>query len=81
MSGLGRAFFYAGARGLLVSHWPVLDDVAATLTISTFDAMREQPGISRADALQRAMAKVRQDNDKPHFAHPRYWAPFTVVGQ
>ena len=29
LSGLARAFFYAGARSLLVSHWPVRDDVAA----------------------------------------------------
>jgi CHAT domain-containing protein/Tfp pilus assembly protein PilF len=32
LSGLANAFFYAGARSLLVSHWPVRDDAAAWLT-------------------------------------------------
>jgi CHAT domain-containing protein len=26
LSGLARAFFYAGARSLIVSHWDVLDE-------------------------------------------------------
>jgi CHAT domain-containing protein len=33
LSGLARAFFYAGARALLVSHWSV--DSAATVTLIT----------------------------------------------
>ncbi|MFQ5954254.1 MAG: hypothetical protein ACE5JZ_04245 [Kiloniellales bacterium] len=28
VSGLGRAFFYADARALLVSHWSVQSDAA-----------------------------------------------------
>src|SRR5262249_10920513 len=31
LSGLARAFFYAGARGLLVSHWPVESSAAVRL--------------------------------------------------
>src|SRR5262249_38435140 len=36
LSGLARAFFYAGAHALLVSHWPVADVAAARLTSDTF---------------------------------------------
>ncbi len=35
LSGLARAFFHAGARALLVSHWRVRDDAAARLTTET----------------------------------------------
>ena len=35
LSGLARAFIYAGARAILVSHWPVRDDAAARLTTGT----------------------------------------------
>jgi CHAT domain-containing protein len=31
-SGLARAFFYAGTRALLVSHWPVSSDAAVAIT-------------------------------------------------
>jgi CHAT domain-containing protein len=30
LSGLARAFFYAGARSLLVSHWAVYSDTRRT---------------------------------------------------
>ena len=29
LSGLAKAFFYAGSRALLVSHWPVASDASA----------------------------------------------------
>ena len=32
LSGLARSFFFAGARSLLVSHWPVRSDAAVELT-------------------------------------------------
>src|SRR5260370_36019726 len=40
LSGLARAFFYAGARALLVSHWAVESNAAMRLTTSTFDSMK-----------------------------------------
>ena len=40
VSGLGRAFFYAGARALLVSHWPVETDLRPRA--STTDLFRRQ---------------------------------------
>ncbi|MFC7542444.1 CHAT domain-containing protein [Siccirubricoccus deserti] len=50
LSGLARAFFYAGARGLMVTHWAVNDD-AAMLVVS--DSMRrQQGGASSAAALR-----------------------------
>jgi CHAT domain-containing protein/tetratricopeptide (TPR) repeat protein len=84
LSGLARAFFYAGARTLLASHWPVGDDVAARLTVRTLQIQRSTPGISRAESLQRAMREVR--SDKAHdgsgdsWAHPSAWAPFSLIG-
>ncbi|MDP6068841.1 MAG: CHAT domain-containing protein [Alphaproteobacteria bacterium] len=36
VSGLGRAFFYAGTRALLVSNWPVETTSAKTLTTDLF---------------------------------------------
>ena len=56
LSGLARAFFYAGARALLVSHWAVESNAATRLTTSTFDVMKSDPSpLGRAEALRRAM--------------------------
>ncbi|MGH7152308.1 MAG: CHAT domain-containing protein, partial [Acetobacteraceae bacterium] len=44
LSGLARAFFYAGARALLVTHWDVNDQVAAYLVADTLRRIRETPG-------------------------------------
>lgn len=84
LSGLARAFFYAGARNLLVSHWPVRDDVAARLTVDAIRRRQANPGLGRAEALQQAMAAIR--NDATHdtatdtWAHPEAWAPFSLIG-
>ncbi len=77
LSGLARAFFYAGARNLLVSHWPVRDDVAPIITTATIKAQQDDPTITRAQALQTAIGKVREE---PGWEHPSIWAPFTLVG-
>ncbi len=83
LSGLARAFFYAGARAMLASHWPVRDDVGAKLTVRTVALRREQPTLSRAEAFQRAMKEIRDDPTHDAtltWAHPNAWAPFTLVG-
>jgi CHAT domain-containing protein/tetratricopeptide (TPR) repeat protein len=84
LAGLTRAFFFAGARNLLASHWPVRDDVAGRLTVRTITIERSDKGFSRAEALQRAMREIRNDvsHDKKGdtWAHPNAWAPFVLVG-
>jgi CHAT domain-containing protein len=52
LSGLARSFFYAGARGLLATHWAV-EDAAATLTVAD-TLRRQQAGAASADALRNA---------------------------
>jgi CHAT domain-containing protein len=80
-SGLARAFFYAGARALLVSHWSVASDAATRLTTSTFDVMKSDPNIGRAEALRRAMVDYMNDTGVPLNAYPAFWGPFSVVGE
>ena len=80
LSGLARAFFYAGARDLLVSHWPVYDDVAPRITVELIAAHHANPKLSLAEALQTATRKIRNDKDDPSLAFPSAWAPFVLVG-
>jgi hypothetical protein len=63
--GLARAFFYAGARALLVAHWPVDSDVAVKLMTTTFAAIAKNPGLNTAEALRLAMLATMDDRSNP----------------
>jgi CHAT domain-containing protein/Flp pilus assembly protein TadD len=80
LSGLAKAFFRAGARELLVSHWPVDSDAATALTTRTFSLLRNDPHLSHSQALRRSMLALIDDGNDPRNAYPAYWAPFILVG-
>ena len=81
LSGLAKAFFYAGSRALLVSHWPVFSDPAVKLTTGMFEETAADPTLGGAEALRRSMLALMDDTESPHYAHPMFWAPFIVVGE
>ncbi len=81
LSGLARAFFYAGARSLLVSHWPVDSAAAVKLTTGAFRELRRNPAIGRAEALRRSMRALIDDQSSRNNADPAIWAPFVLVGE
>ncbi len=76
LSGLARAFFLAGARSLVVSHWAVSSEPTVLLTTSMI-AHSTANHIGLAEALRRTMLEFIA-SDK--LSEPRYWAPFVVVG-
>jgi CHAT domain-containing protein len=81
LSGLARAFFYAGARALLVSHWAVASGAATRLTTSAFDILKAEPKVGRAEALRRAMLAYLNDRSLPYNAYPGFWGPFSIIGE
>jgi CHAT domain-containing protein/tetratricopeptide (TPR) repeat protein len=84
LSGLARAFFYAGARSLAVTHWSVNDQVAAFLVVDTLRRMKENPNLGIAGALRNAQLAMLADAGKglpAEIAHPFFWAPFAVIGE
>jgi CHAT domain-containing protein len=89
VSGLGRAFFYAGARALLVTHWPVETTSARQLTTTTFKRQAADRNLTRAEALRQSMLElldgpgyIDPGNKRVAYAyaHPIFWAPFALVG-
>ncbi len=87
-SGLGSAFFYAGTRALLVTNWSVHSESARALITDLFKRQSADPDISRAEALRQAMVAMidggayKDDSGNPLFdyAHPLFWAPYTLIG-
>ena len=88
ISGLGRAFFYAGTRSLLVSNWAVETSSARTLTTEIFRRQAADPSLNRSEALNRSMLDLidrtgymdTEGRMAFSYAHPVFWAPFSLVG-
>jgi CHAT domain-containing protein len=89
VSGLGLAFFYAGTRAILVSNWRVETTSARALTTGLFRLEGEHPEMTRAEALRQAELALidgpgRVDPASKRalfsYAHPIFWAPFSLVG-
>ena len=89
VSGLGRAFFYAGTRALLVSNWPVETTSAKALTTDLFRRQAADAELRRAQALHQAMLSMIDEGGYVDpatgkmvfsYAHPLFWAPFTLIG-
>ena len=80
LSGLARAFFYAQARALLVSHWAVNSEAAVKLITASVGETARDRRVGRSEALRRAMLAII-DNGAKDEKHPSYWAPFVVVGE
>jgi CHAT domain-containing protein/tetratricopeptide (TPR) repeat protein len=81
LSGLAKAFFYAGARSLLVSHWPVASEATVPLTTGMLKEYEANPGQGKAEAHRKAMMALMAMPNHPEYAHPLFWAPFVVVGE
>ncbi len=80
LSGLARAFIYAQARSLLVSHWAVNSNATVKLITGAIREMASASKMGRAEALRRSMLALI-DKGKAKETHPAYWAPFIVVGE
>ena len=79
VSGLGRGFFYAGARSVLVSNWAVESNSARLLTTGLFREQASHPEMMRAEALRRSMLDLMKAH-AAEYGHPAFWGPFTLVG-
>jgi len=76
LSGLARAFIYAGAHSVLATHWKI---DAATSSLQTQALLSEAAGSGAplSVALAQAQAKMY---DAAETAHPFYWAGFVLIG-
>ena len=74
--GISRGLFYAGAASVLLSLWQVADESTCYL-MENFYWHYVNNRKTKAESLQLAMQGVKA---KKEYAHPYFWAPFTVIG-
>jgi CHAT domain-containing protein len=74
--GLAGVAIRAGARSALASLWFVNDE-STSLLMQTFYKDLSKPGVSKAEALQKAQQQLIAHKK---FKHPAYWSPFLLIG-
>jgi CHAT domain-containing protein/tetratricopeptide (TPR) repeat protein len=88
ISGLGGAFFYAGAGAMLVSYWPVETTSSRMLTTELFRLQRNNALLIRSEALRQTYQYlIKHDGYRVNsseivfsYAHPIFWAAFNLIG-
>ena len=80
LSGLARAFIYAQARALLVSHWEVNSDATVKLITGAIRRLAADKAMGRAEAMRQSMLALI-DGGAHEETHPAFWAPFVLVGE
>jgi len=75
LSGLASAFFHAGSKSLMVTHWAVETNSAVDIMTNTFKNF--EIGGSLSSALSQAKREMIKNEEK---SHPLFWAPFVIVG-
>jgi len=77
---LASAFAVAGAPSTLATLWPVNSETGKRVTTDVFARLRAGPGEGAAEALARAQRAFLAAPPGKAYLHPRFWAPFVVLG-
>jgi len=72
MTGLSRAFIFAGSPAVVVSLWAVADYPTSFLMTSFYRYLRSYTASEALSLAQRETMKK--------YPQPRYWAPFVLIG-
>jgi CHAT domain-containing protein len=79
LSGLARAFFRAGAHGVLVTHWSIASGAAVQRMVDTFGAASDTAQALRQAQLQ-MIDTAGSGNNPIELSYPNFWAAFTLIG-
>jgi CHAT domain-containing protein len=74
VTGLARAFLYAGSKGVVCSLWNVADKETADLMVDFYSRLHK--GASATEALREAQLSLIRASKAPI-----YWAPFILIGE
>lgn len=77
--GLAGVAIQSGARSTIATLWNVSDEATKLLMVEFFRQLRENPNISKAEALKRAQIYLLKLEDGK-YKHPYYWSPIILVG-
>ena len=77
--GIAGVAVRAGVKSAVATLW-FINDQATVPLIKEFYTQLRQPGITKAEALQRAQIKLIKDEEYLEYNHPAVWSPFVLIG-
>ncbi|MGA9380519.1 MAG: CHAT domain-containing protein, partial [Phormidium sp.] len=77
--GLAGVAVKAGARSTLATLWQVKDESTAALMTEFYQQLKNNPQITKAEALRLAQKKL-WDNQKKDWQPPYFWAAYVLIG-
>jgi CHAT domain-containing protein len=80
LSGLANAFFYAGARKLVATHWEIPSAPAVEIATGMIEAHARLGRSDWSKSLQTAVVQMIDRKGPPQFAHPGAWGAHMVIG-
>lgn len=75
--GMAGVAVKSGARSAVASLWFVNDQSSSELIAAFYKHLWQEPGISKAQAMQKAQLSLLETWT---YRHPCYWAPYLVIG-
>ncbi|MBD2526469.1 CHAT domain-containing protein [Nostoc sp. FACHB-133] len=69
----------AGARSAIASLWTLDDKISVDFTKKLYEQLLK-PELTKAQALRNAQRELRDEKKFPGRQHPRYWAPYILLG-
>lgn len=72
-----------GGKTVLATLWNVADESTSILMKNFYRLKKENPKMTKAEALQTAQKELITGNlkdNKLRYAHPYYWSPFVIFG-
>ncbi|WP_133254216.1 CHAT domain-containing protein [Phenylobacterium deserti] len=76
---LSSAFAVAGTPSTLGTLWPVNSETGKQVVTGLFARLRDQ-GLGPAEALAQAQRSFLAAPPSRAYLHPRFWAPFVILG-
>ncbi|WP_198439741.1 CHAT domain-containing protein [Pareuzebyella sediminis] len=75
---LARGFFYAGAKSVVSTLWPIADEAGKDILVNFYNNLNQ--GLTKSTALQKAKLDYLANTKEEELKHPYYWAGFIVLG-
>lgn len=80
LSDLAQAFTFAGARGLVVTHWEIDTYAAVEISRRLATEMQSVSDVPFSEIFKRVVKSLLDSPESSRFHHPKFWASHAVVG-
>ena len=76
ISGLARAFFYAGTRNVIATFWSISDVGTFEFMVKYYKGLKNHP----ENTIVKALNQAKREQKQGEYSHPYFWASYMLIG-